>query len=356
MEISDNNKLPFDIVIVTRNRQPILKLSLPTMLSQSRLPHRLIVVDSSDDHPEVQQIVKNAVGVVNAGVDLQVIRSASGITHQRNVGLTYVQSPVVFFPDDDVLWFPGVTEAVMRVYERDKEGIVGCVVPAVSPVYPPGVFDEVGTPYHISLRDRLARMSEPLVRPIESRLFLDPLHPADRWMSIWGAKDSPAWLREEDAELCGPVIGYRMSFRTSVIRSVGGFDENLGRYSMYEDMDASLGSLESNINIIARRAKLFHYREPGARVHGAEFGMMAILNRTYVVCKHSLPGSLVRQHLKRYLYYKLFRYFLQAHTRYGRQRLRGAFYGILNAHRILDAPRQELVSRYLGLRRKFAGD
>ena len=73
--------------------------------------------------------------------------------------------------------------------------------------------------------------------------------------------------------------------------------------------------------------------------------MMAILNRTYIVCKHSLPGSPARQHLMRYLYYKMFRFMLQAHSRYGRQRLRGAFYGISNARKLLDASTQELAGR-----------
>lgn len=351
-----DNKLQFDIVIATRNRQSILKLSLQTMLSQSRLPHRLIVVDSSDDHSEVQRIVENAVGSVNVGVDLQVMRSASGTAYQRNLGLSYAQSPVVFFPDDDVFWFPGAAEAVMRIYERDTEEIVGCVGPADSPIYPPGVFGEAAPLYRMSLRDRLAGMSEPIVRPIESRFFPDPIQSEHMWMRIWGVKGSPDWLREEDAELCGTVTGYKMSFRTSLIRRLHGFDENLGRYSLYEDLDACIGSLESNINICARRAKVFHYREPGARVNGAEWGMMAILNRTYIVCKHSLPGSLARQHLMRYLYYKVFRFTLQAHSQYGRQRLRGASYGISNARQLLNASRQELAGRYLELRRNFAGD
>ena len=183
-----DNQLRFDIVIATRNRQSILKLSIQTMLSQSRLPHRFIVVDSSDDHSEVQQIVKNAVGAGMAGVDLQVIRSASGAAYQRNLGLSYVQSPVVFFPDDDVFWFPGVAEAVMRIYERDTEEIVGCVGPADSPIYPPGNFGGAAPPYHMSLRDRLAGLSEPIVRPIESRFFPDPIHSEHMWMRIWGVK------------------------------------------------------------------------------------------------------------------------------------------------------------------------
>ncbi len=173
------------------------------------------------------------------------------------------------------------------------------------------------------------------------------------WRTIWGAKSPPPWLREEDAELCGPVSGYRMSFRTNVIRRLGGFDETLGRYALFEDSDASIGSLKENINVCAKRAKIFHYRDPGIRTSGAEFGMMAILNRVYVVSKHSARGSVARQKMKRYLYYKTFRYLLQAHSRYGRKRLQGAIYALLKANQLLDAPREKLAARYLEIRRTF---
>ena len=45
--------LGFDIVLATRNRPEALALSIPLMLSQSRQPGRLIVIDSSNDHAPV---------------------------------------------------------------------------------------------------------------------------------------------------------------------------------------------------------------------------------------------------------------------------------------------------------------
>lgn len=284
-------KLDFDIVIATRNRQSVLPLSLRTMLSQSRLPRHLIVVDSSDDHSEVRQIVESAVGTIDGRIDSQIIRSERGLTYQRNVGLKRVQSPVVFYPDDDALWFPGVAEAVMKIYEQDREGIVGCVAQEDSPVPPPGIIERTATPYRVSLRDRFSRLTMPITHPLDARIFPDPMFPADKWMDMWGAKNHPGWLDPEEGRLCGPVTGFRMTYRTDVLRKMGGFDENLGQYSLFEDSDASIGSFKEKINVVARRAKTFHYRHPAARTNGAEFGMMSILNRTYIVCKHSPPGS-----------------------------------------------------------------
>src|SRR5208282_97150 len=188
-----------------------------------------------------------------------------------------------------------------------------------------------------------------VLEPIEERLFPDPIH-SGRWMEMWSRKIPPTWLQEDDAELCGPVFGYRMSFRTEVIRDLGGFDERLGRYSMFEDSDASIGSLRKHMNVCASRAKVFHYRVPGERVTGPEFGMMAILNRAYVVCKHSLPRSTARKRLKRYLYYKVVRYFFQTYTTYGRKRFWGAVYALPEALRLVDAPIGELSTRYIKAR------
>ena len=74
--------------------------------------------------------------------------------------------------------------------------------------------------------------------------------------------------------------------------------------------------------------------------------MMAILNRTYVTCKHSLPGSNVRRLLKRYLYYKILRYFAQSYSQYGRQRLKGALQAMSRVNELLDAPLDKIGDRY----------
>lgn len=200
----------------------------------------------------------------------------------------------------------------------------------------------------------MAAQLRKFVGPLEQHLFPDPIYPGGLWWRVWGNNSPPVWLQEEDAELCGPVIGYRMSFRTELICKLGGFDEGLGRYSMFEDSDASMGILKGHMIVCAHRARVFHYRVPGKRVSGAEFGMMAILNRTYVVCKHLPPGSIGRRWLRRYLYYKMVRYLMQTYSQYGRERLAGAYYGLSKAHQLMNAPQEELSDRFVKIRKEFA--
>ena len=349
--MTNTQELEFDIVLATRNRQQVLGLSIPLMLAQNRLPRRFIVVDSSDDHSAARRVVEDVFSREGTSVQLQILESPkAGSSYQRNMGLQYVASPVVIFPDDDVLWYPGTADALMRIYEKDVDRAIGCVATSVAPVSPEGVFPSSEAPYQLELRDRVARNLRKVLGPIEGKLFSDPVNPGDSWMEVWGAKTPPTWLQDEDADLCGPVFGYRMSFRTETICGLGGFDERLGRYSMFEDSDASLGSLGTHMNVCTRRAKVFHYRVPGERVNGSEFGMMAILNRTYVVCKHSLPGSTARRRLKKYLYYKGLRYLLQTYTEYGRKRFWGAIHALPEARRLINAPIEELSNRYMEAR------
>jgi glycosyltransferase involved in cell wall biosynthesis len=353
--MTTGGNLQFDIVLPTRNRATILPLSVRLMLLQERPPDRLIVVDSSDDHAQTKRIVEGVLRETSSRVEFVLLRSAAGSAYQRNVGLKHVRAPVVFFPDDDVLWFPDTTSNVMRIYERDAEGVVGCVASAVAHQCPSGAFGPSKVSFKVGGRDRLARQLRRIIGPVEGRLFPDPIDPGPRWRAIWGDKATPAWLADEEAELCGPVFGYRMSFRTEVIQSLGGFDECLGRYAMFEDSDASLGSLQRRLNVCAKRAAVFHYRVPGERVSGWEFGMMAMLNRTYVVCKHSCPGSAARKTLKRYLYYKIARYFLQVHSQYGRRRLAGALYGVSKAGTLINCHSEQLQSRYAHTLRYSSG-
>lgn len=348
--MTPDKQMDYDLVLATRNRQTIVKISLPLMLAQTRLPRRFIVVDASDDHGEVRDVFESTFCRAGMPVELQIVQSKPGSSFQRNVGLRHVESPVVIFPDDDALWFPDTADNVLRVYERDLEELVGCVALTPAPIYPAEAFGFDGRPYEMEIRDRVARSIKAAVGPVEETLIPDPIDPGRMWMKVWGQKVAPSWLAQEDAELCGPVFGFRMSFRTSVIRRIGGFDEDLGRYAMFEDSDATIAALCHSLNVLATRARVYHYRVPGARVSGREFGMMSILNRTYVVCKHSVPGSAARRMLRRYLYYKIIRYFAQCYSRYGRRRVGGALYAMSHVNELIDAPIDQLRDRYQCIR------
>ena len=345
--------MDFDIVIATRNRQAVLEISLPLMLMQTRPPLQFIIVDSSDDHPRVRKIAEEAAGRTDRPFHLEVIRSGAGSSYQRNLGLKRVKAPVVLFPDDDALWFPDTAEAIMRIYECDTEGIVGGVGGIESPFPPPGVFRGNAARDRMELRDRFQLLIGRFLDSVEFKIFPDPFF--IEASARFGDKAIPAWLAEEEAAPGTVLPGFRMSFRTDVIGRTG-FDEALGRYALFEDYDACLNILKSHMLVDARKARVFHYRSPEKRVNGMEWGLLQVLNRTYVICKHTSPGSEARKRLNAFLYYKLARYILQAQTAYGRERVKGVFRALPSATQLMKAPEQQLSDSYLALRSRHLSE
>lgn len=339
--------LDFDIVIVTRNRQDYLKLSIPLMLTQTRLPANFIVIDSSDDHEETKRVVEGIFASSSVRCALYIERSDTGITLQRNVGMRFVRSPIVFFPDDDALWFTGVAESIMRVYERDTECFIGAVCALESRKPPPGIFDNIDLTRKMTLKDRVQQSIFSQTRHLEETVFPDPLF-VEGYARLRN-KTLPQWLASEEAFPVGLMTGFRMTFRTDLIKNIR-FDEVLGQHCLFEDRDASLGVLKHRAIVCARRAMVFHYRAPEKRANGFEWGMSHILNRAYLVSKHSQPGSLARLRMKRYGFYKLARYLMQATSSYGWERFVGAWWAFRLSPRLYEVPLDEIPNTYQKLR------
>jgi len=98
--INPLSDMDFDIIIPLRNRESVLPISIPLMISQNHLPSLFIIVDSSDNHADVREILAKVFRETKIDTELIVIRSKPGISYQRNLGMRYAQSPVVLFPDD----------------------------------------------------------------------------------------------------------------------------------------------------------------------------------------------------------------------------------------------------------------
>lgn len=335
--------MDYDIVIATRNRPAILKVSIPLMLAQSRRPKRLIVVDSSDDAEEARRAAESA--VADYPVEFEFIHSGRGLTFQRNVGLRRVGSPVVMFPDDDSLWLPGAAEAMMRVYERDEKCAIGAVCAAESLEPPSEAIGVANRVHRVSRADRFRLLISRRRNEIENLLCPDPfvLHGRSRW----AVQPTPEWLTEENAVLVEWMTGFRMSFRTDVIRR-SGFDETFRNYGLAEDVEASFQVMKTHLIVGARNARVFHHRTPGGRENGLTIGARIVLNRAYVVCRHSPPGSPAREMLRRYSRYKVLQYSLACHEEFGRDRFRGAWKALKNLDAIQDAPPELLSQVYAG--------
>ena len=335
--------LEYSTVIVTRNRPEALALSLPLILGQSRAPSQTLVIDSSDN-PDPSRTVIDRIRA-ETGIPIQYMTAPKGMTIQRNIGLSHVRHPVVFFPDDDSLLHPGTMQAIMEVYERDTEGLVGGVCSAEAKVPPDGVLKTDS--YDISTADRIRKL---IIRPrirIEQALVPDPFHEAG-W-TFYQTLTKPDWMDGETTKLVEYMTGFRMSFRTELIRA-NQFDETLGAYALFEDTDACFRILKSHVLVGALKAQIYHHKVPSARDRGFAMGAMQLLNRAYILAKNGRTETKIRRQVKVFHLYKLAQYMLGSGSQFGRDRVAGARAAMAQCDRLLSAPPEQATELYVSIR------
>jgi glycosyltransferase involved in cell wall biosynthesis len=344
----DLQKTTYSTVIVTRNRPEALRLSLPLLLAQSRPPGEILVIDSSDDQSQNQALVEGL--AAQTSIPLRHISSAMGMTVQRNVGLKLVSFPVVFFPDDDSLVLPGAMEEIMTIYDLDREGHIGGVCSAESKTAPPGVLEQQVAAYQMRLSDRIKARLARTRFALERKLVPDPFHlcAARKYRRLPKAAD---WLAGKNAILVPWMTGFRMSFRTELIRRTG-FTEELGRYALFEDTDACFGILQSHVLVGARRAQIYHHKAPERRANGRAMGAMQILNRAYVLARSGEADQKMLAAMRRFSRYKILQYMVGARSGFGKDRLAGARHAYHLMPALFGAPADQLNRIYLDLRER----
>jgi glycosyltransferase involved in cell wall biosynthesis len=344
-------RLGYEAIVCTCNRPEALRMSIPCLLKQTRMPARVIVVDSSDDSSSARAIIDELAS--GAECELTLIHTARGLTFQRNRGLELVKSEVVFFPDDDALCDPEYGERIMEVYERDRDELIGCIVGTPWTKLRDG--NSVETTFRMRPSDRFRQMIAGRRRRIERVLVLDPLiSVGSELRARW---PEASWLPEVDAQLTNWIRGFRMTFRTSSVRAVGGFDETLRNYATFEDIHTGFAVAENQIVVQAMEAGVVHHQAPGGRGSGRVRGATNIANRAYVVASHSARGS---EHRRLTVRYSIFRCLLYGFgglwSPYHRESFGGAFAVLRRLRPLLLAPPEHATQAYVSLLRRSGVD
>lgn len=335
--------LSYAVVVATRNRLDILRVSLPLFLAQSRLPGRVVVVDRSDDHHAVKKLCEALGNAAAAPIEVCYGTEANSAS-QRNQGIDRVTEDVILFPDDDSLWYPDTAEKTMAVYEADTNRRYGAV--SANDVYESPVGTDADIPRRASRLTELPGVMSVRNR-IEAALVPQPFE-------VYGAERIAqlAPIARGDQlgyELVGTIGGYRMSFRTEVAKRLR-FDDVLGSrigYAVHEDKDMALRVLASGSLIaVAPGARVFHSVAPGKRAAGFQYGFFQILNYLYVCRKVFPQGSRAMAVTHRYLGYKVFLYSLRRADEYDREVHRGAAAALAEYEAMMSAPQGEFAERY----------
>ncbi|WP_159501572.1 glycosyltransferase family 2 protein [Microbacterium sp. 18062] len=338
--------LDYAIVVATRNRLDMLKVSLPLLLAQSRPAGRIVVVDHSDDHAAVRKHCLSLATTSMIPLEVHHGRQAN-LPSQRNQGLTRVREAVVAFPDDDSLWFPDTAAQLMAVYEADRNGCYGAVsatevhVPPreAAPERPPREGHAKDHPAIMRIRNRV----EATIVPQPFNLF-----GAER-IDALGSVAATDGLSYPLVETIG---GYLMSFRTEVASGIA-FDELLGSrigYATHEDKDLGLRVLAAGKLIAAAPdAHVFHNAAPGRRADGFDYGFFHILNYMYACYKTVAASPRARRAIPRYLRYKVFLYSLRRADPHGRDIHRGAQAALTALPEMASASPGSLAERYTAI-------
>jgi glycosyltransferase involved in cell wall biosynthesis len=332
----------YDCVIVTKNRLNALSMSIPLILRQHILPRRLIIVDASDDHDAVKTKLHDISRQLGFKNIIVAKSDASNLARQRNIGLQFVDAPVVMFPDDDSMWYDGFAANVLKIYEADVRRQVGGVT-GLGVVTPPPELAQRN--YKKSAFVSLKGALQPYRNGIESRLFPHPFNliAATTWTENIDVVDGVTSRRVPH------ITGFRMTFRTDAVRQVG-FDETLGYgdgYAYHEDLDVSLGLERLGYALVlSKDAKVCHYSFPGRRGKGYNYGFCAIANCVYVCKKTISRDTQIYPFLERYLKYKISLYASRVHSNYGREVFRGALEAWRNRFTLINADEARLSTAY----------
>ena len=110
------------VVICTKDRPDSLADTLATVWRQTRRPDELVIID--DGHLDIGPFADAA---QRHGVPFIYHNKSDqpGLARSRRVGIAKSSGDVILFLDDDVLLDERYIEALMEVYESDREGRVG---------------------------------------------------------------------------------------------------------------------------------------------------------------------------------------------------------------------------------------
>lgn len=265
------------LVICTRNRPRELAACLTAVVQCSDRPNYVLVVDSSDGE-DSHGVVDLARATWPEDETLNYIRSTSGLTRQRNVGLDScpMDRNVVHFIDDDSLPLPGYFSALESVYvERPECSGVGSAVADV---------DSEGNFTTHSSRDDHSGPS-PLVRRLLLRFGCLTAEPGHFSKAAAGPQVVRAPAGREPLEVQW-LSGCAMSFRLPLAKEVRFDEEVFSGYSLGEDREFCLRVSDSGPLLIAPNTCMRHMSTSTNRLNRRQWARMYTVNRYHMVSRN----------------------------------------------------------------------
>ncbi len=251
------------VILCTRNRLEPLLTCLASLAAQTRSPAQIIIVDSSDQALAESERFREAFNAsVFSGSELLCLRSAPGLTVQRNLGAAQAKGDVVFFFDDDVIVAPDYLAIMLDDF-------------AAHPEYGGGMGNIIGAGRGRRQGDLLRRL-----------FLLNYANAAGRMQpSGWPthAVGRQEFLRVEI--LSGALAAYRRH-----VLAEYQFDAAVAGYGYMEDVDFSYRVSRRYPLFYEPRALVEHCHAPLARDRMVVNRRMYLVNHHYFFSKNIYPS------------------------------------------------------------------
>jgi GT2 family glycosyltransferase len=237
-EEGESRMMTLSVIVATKNRAADLGRMLPTLLSQTRLPEELIIVDQScgeDTRKVIDSFARDLKAAGQPGPDIAYLYDPTlvGANGARNVAIERSRGEILVFLDDDVLLEPEFMHELLRVYKES-----------------PGAGGVSGVVTNYALPPRSAR--------ILRRLFWKGPFQDERQPLYWQADR----LRDHQAVRVRRLGSGLMS----ISREALGDDRFDSSYSgPGEDVELTWRIHERYPLLIAPRARVFHVRSKAGR-------------------------------------------------------------------------------------------
>jgi GT2 family glycosyltransferase len=259
-----------------------LKL-IQSLASLKELPREIIIVDGSNDLLSYE-LIKDFINTCDLDTNFLYVFGPTGLTIQRNAGIDIAKGDIIHFLDDDCIPEQGYFREIENIFENKSN--VGAVTGNIVNEYDfkPGI--------KYKIRCLLG---------IYKKNYIPGIYYCNGSSVPKGTRGIP--YNDEEVDI---VSGASMSFRKSVLNTVGDFSEFFSGYSQGEDLEASLRVRRISKVIQSYQAKCNHYHESSSRPDLFKKGFMEIYNRYYIwhfnvkkktlSCKFQFWGDIIFLH------------------------------------------------------------
>jgi GT2 family glycosyltransferase len=236
------------VVISTRDRAEMLRVSLAAVLEVDYEDFEVVVVDNAPSTSDTRDVVAEC-------TDTRVrylLEPAAGLSQARNTGLLAATGSIVAYVDDDVVMDRNYLRALADAYARDSDVVcVTGLVPSGELRTPTQLYFDERVTWGRNLRARVFRMSEP-------------------------QKDLPLFPFSIGAFGTGASV----SVRRDAVLALGGFDAALGvgtKTGGGEDADIFVRVLYSGAALAIEPSAIVWHRhrsdEPALRTQSVGYGI-----------------------------------------------------------------------------------